>query len=156
MGLPGGSDSKEPACSVQDLGSIPGLGRSPGGGKAWQPTPVFLPEGFHGQRSLAGYSPRGRRESDKTERLSTHTHPSGHPVPNPLRNRGKGRTLPLSKGLSLWGLTCAPFSPRQLTFRQASKKQPYQTSHFPCLSSPPAPVPSQKGKRAHNTVKFCP
>ena len=156
MGLPGGSDSKEPACSVQDLGSIPGLGRSPGGGRAWQPTPVFLPEGFHGQRSLAGYSPRGRRESDKTERLSTHTHPSGHPVPNPLRNRGKGRTLPLSKGLSLWGLTCAPFSPRQLTFRQASKKQPYQTSHFPCLSSPPAPVPSQKGKRAHNTVKFCP
>ena len=156
MGLPGGSDSKEPACSVQDLGSIPGLGRSPGGGGAWQPTPVFLPEGFHGQRSLAGYSPRGRRESDKTERLSTHTHPSGHPVPNPLRNRGKGRTLPLSKGLSLWGLTCAPFSPRQLTFRQASKKQPYQTSHFPCLSSPPAPVPSQKGKRAHNTVKFCP
>ena len=141
---------------MQDLGSIPGLGRSPGGGRAWQPTPVFLPEGFHGQRSLAGYSPRGRRESDKTERLSTHTHPSGHPVPNPLRNRGKGRTLPLSKGLSLWGLTCAPFSPRQLTFRQASKKQPYQTSHFPCLSSPPAPVPSQKGKRAHNTVKFCP
>ena len=156
MGLPGGSDSKEPACSVQDLGSIPGLGRSPGGGRAWQPTPVFLPEGFHGQRRLAGYSPWGRKESDKTERLSTHTHPSGHPAPNPLRNRGKGRTLPLSKGLSLWGLTCAPFSPRQLTFRQASKKQPYQTSHFPCLSSLPAPVPSQKGKGAHITVKFCP
>ena len=31
-----------------DLGSIPGLGRSPGGGKR-QPTPVFLPEKFHGQ-----------------------------------------------------------------------------------------------------------
>ena len=29
MGLPGGSDSKESACSVGDLGSIPGLGRSP-------------------------------------------------------------------------------------------------------------------------------
>ena len=29
VGLPGGSDSKEPACHVQDLGLIPGLGRSP-------------------------------------------------------------------------------------------------------------------------------
>ena len=31
-GFPGGSDGKESACSVEDLGSIPGLGRSPGGG----------------------------------------------------------------------------------------------------------------------------
>ena len=40
------------------MGSIPGLGRSAGGGK-WQPTPIFLPEKSQGQRSLAGYSPRG-------------------------------------------------------------------------------------------------
>ena len=32
MGFPGGLDSKESACNVGDLGSIPGLGRSPGGG----------------------------------------------------------------------------------------------------------------------------
>ena len=32
MGFPGGSDGKESACNVGDLGSIPGLGRSPGGG----------------------------------------------------------------------------------------------------------------------------
>ena len=32
MGFLGGSDGKEPACNVGDLGSIPGLGRSPGGG----------------------------------------------------------------------------------------------------------------------------
>ena len=31
------------------------------------PTPVFLPEEFHGQRSLAGYSPWGHKESDMTE-----------------------------------------------------------------------------------------
>jgi len=31
-GFPGGSDSKESTCSVGDLGSIPGLGKSPGGG----------------------------------------------------------------------------------------------------------------------------
>ena len=32
LGFPGGSDCKEPACNAGDLGSIPGLGRSPGGG----------------------------------------------------------------------------------------------------------------------------
>ena len=36
-----------------------------------QPTPVFLPGESHRQRSLAGYSPWGRKESDMTERLST-------------------------------------------------------------------------------------
>ena len=35
-----------------------------------QPTPVFWPGEFHGQRSLAGYSPLGPRELDMTERLS--------------------------------------------------------------------------------------
>ena len=38
-----------------------------------RPTPVFLPGESHGQRSLAGYSPRGHKESDTTERLM-HTH----------------------------------------------------------------------------------
>ena len=37
-------------------------------------TPLFLPGEFHGQRSLAGYIPWGGKESDTTERLSTHTH----------------------------------------------------------------------------------
>ena len=41
--------------------------------RKWQPTPVFLPGEFHRQRSLAGYSPWGHRESDTTERLSRHT-----------------------------------------------------------------------------------
>ena len=35
----------------------------------WQPTPVFLPGESHGQRSLVGNRPRGRKESDTTERL---------------------------------------------------------------------------------------
>ena len=38
-----------------------------------QPTPAFLPETFHGQRSLAGCSPWGRKESDMTEQLSRRT-----------------------------------------------------------------------------------
>ena len=38
----------------------------------WQPTPVLLPGESHGQRSLAGYSSRGREEADTTEQLSLH------------------------------------------------------------------------------------
>ena len=38
--------------------------------REWQPTPVFLPGESHGQRSLVGYSPWGRKESDTTERLT--------------------------------------------------------------------------------------
>ena len=34
------------------------------------PTPVFWPEEFHGQRSLASYRPQGRKQSDTTERRS--------------------------------------------------------------------------------------
>ena len=35
--------------------------------RKWQPTPVLLPGKSCGQRSLAGYSPRGHKESDMTE-----------------------------------------------------------------------------------------
>ena len=45
--------------------------------KEWQPTPVFLPGEFHGQRSLAGYSPWGRKALGMTEQL-THTHTVEH------------------------------------------------------------------------------
>ena len=38
--------------------------------RKWQPSPVFLSEEFHGQRSLTGSSPRGPKESDTTERLT--------------------------------------------------------------------------------------
>ena len=52
-----------------DPGSIPELGRSPGEGNG-KPTPVLLPGESHGWRSPVGYSPRGRKESDTTERLN--------------------------------------------------------------------------------------
>ena len=68
---PGGSVVKNQSANAGDVGSIPGSGRSPGSRK-WQPSPVFLPGKFHGQRSLVGYSPWGRKESDMTEEL-THT-----------------------------------------------------------------------------------
>ena len=40
--------------------------------RKWQPTPVFLPRKSHGQRSLVGYCPWSRKESDTTEGLSKH------------------------------------------------------------------------------------
>ena len=66
MGFPGGTDSKESACNVGDLGSIPGLERSPGEGNG-NPLQYSCLENPHGQRSLVGYSPWGRKESDMTE-----------------------------------------------------------------------------------------
>ena len=61
MPFPHGSAGKESACNVGDLGSIPGLGRSPGEGNDL-PTPVFWPGEFHRL-----YSPRGHKQSDMTE-----------------------------------------------------------------------------------------
>ena len=68
-GFPGGSDDKEPTCNVGDLSSIPGLGRSPGGGhgNALQYSCLKNPQG---QRSLAGYSPWGSKELDTGEQWS--------------------------------------------------------------------------------------
>ena len=53
-------------------GFNPWVGKTPWG-REWEPTPVFLPGESHGQRSLAGYSPWGRKESNTTEATS-HTH----------------------------------------------------------------------------------
>ena len=52
------------AGDVRDLGLIPGLGGSPGGGL---PPPVFLPGESHVQRSLVGYSPWGHKEWGRSQ-----------------------------------------------------------------------------------------
>ena len=51
---------------ITDTGLIPGSGRFPWR-RPWQPTPVFLPGKFPGQRSLVGYNLYGRKELDTTE-----------------------------------------------------------------------------------------
>ena len=61
--FPGGSDCKTSACNAGDPGSIPGLERR----RKRQPTPVLLPGQSHRWRSLVGYSPWCRKESDTTE-----------------------------------------------------------------------------------------
>ena len=74
--IPGGTSGKEPACQCRRCKRCsfdPWVGKIPCR-RAWQPTPAFLPGKSHGQRSLAGYSPWGRKESNMTERLSTAQH----------------------------------------------------------------------------------
>ena len=66
MGFLGGSDGKESAWNVGDLGSITRMGRSPGGGHG-NPLQYSCLENPHGQRSLAGYSLWGRKELGRTE-----------------------------------------------------------------------------------------
>ena len=73
MGFPGGLDGKESACNVGDLGSVPGLGRSPGGGHS-NPFQNSCLENPHGLGSLVGYSPWSHKELNTTERLSTAEH----------------------------------------------------------------------------------
>ena len=51
---------------TQEIWFNPWVGEIPWRRK-WQPTAVFLPGKFHGQRSLVGYSPQGHEESDTTE-----------------------------------------------------------------------------------------
>ena len=68
--FPGGSDSKDSTCNVGDLGSIPGLGRSPGG-RHGNSLHYSCLENPHGQRSLASYSPWGHKKWDSVEQLST-------------------------------------------------------------------------------------
>ena len=64
-GFPGGSVIKNPPANPGDESSVPESRRLPWRRK-WKHTPVFLPGECYGQRSLAGYSPWGRKESDTT------------------------------------------------------------------------------------------
>ena len=70
MGFPSDSSGKKSACQCKRnkrRGLDPWVRKIPWR-RAWQPTPVFLPREFHGERSLAGYSLWGRKDSDMTER----------------------------------------------------------------------------------------
>ena len=92
LGFPGDSDCKESTCSAGDLGSIPGLGRSPGGGHG-NPLQYFLPseppgepalqcsclENLQGQRRLSCYSPWGCKYSDTAEQLGSNSKQADKP-----------------------------------------------------------------------------
>ena len=68
MGFPGASVVKNlpaNAGDTRDMGLM--LSQEVPWRRKWQHTPVFLPGKFHGQKSVAGYSPWGCKESDMTE-----------------------------------------------------------------------------------------
>ena len=71
MDFPGGSAVKDPP-AMQEM-RVRSLGWEDPLGERMQPTPVFLPGESHGQRSLAGYSPSGRKVSDVTEVIENKT-----------------------------------------------------------------------------------
>ena len=94
--------------------------------RKWQPTPAFLPEKSHGQRSLAGYSPCGHKESDTTEQLTIHLliytgqGASGHScdsLPGPLFILEEG--LYPQKGEQMW--QC-----REVTKHKNTPPRPYR------------------------------
>ena len=76
--------------------------------KKWQPTLVFLPGEFHGQRSLVGNSPWGRRESDTTEQLWSTQHSTVYRVSSLCKylihtaNQSVGLLLGHCKGSWVW------------------------------------------------------
>ena len=70
-GFPGSSASKESACNAGDLSSISNPGGGHGNPLQYSWASLVAQENLHEQRSLAGCSPWGRRQSDTTERLST-------------------------------------------------------------------------------------
>ena len=74
-GFWGGVSGKEPTCQCRRckrLGFNPWVRNIPWR-RVRQPTPVFLPGKFYGQRSLVGYSPWGHKESDTTESDLAHS-----------------------------------------------------------------------------------
>ena len=96
-GLPGGSDGKESACQCRRhkrrwfdplVGKIPRR-------RKWQPTPIFLPGKFHGQRSLAGCNPWGGKELDMTERLHNNNGGDADLISGSGRSPGGGNGNPL-------------------------------------------------------------
>ena len=83
-GLPRWLSGKESTCNAGDLGLIPGLGISPGGGHG-NPLQYSCLENPRGERSLVGHSPQGCKESYTTQQLSTQigNFPGGSVVKNP-------------------------------------------------------------------------
>ena len=77
LGFPGGSEGKESACNTVEVGWIPGSEDPLEKGMTALSSPIFLPEEFHGQRSLVGHSPWACKESHMTEQLTLSLFSSG-------------------------------------------------------------------------------
>ena len=91
-GFPCASAGKESACNAGDMGSIPGLGRSPGEGKGY-------PLQYSGLENSMDYIVQGLQSQTQVSDLHTHTQTHTHPPHTP--------SFPMNKMLILCGLTLA-------------------------------------------------
>ena len=104
--------------------------------RKWQLTPVFLPGKFDGQRSLAGYSPWGRKESDTTKQLNM-------------------RTCVQLTGPSLW----LRLKPNSLSFPQMRFLLRFLSHHHPPVtqySSRLIPIPAFSLTLSSCLLSWCP
>ena len=77
--------------------------------REWLPTAVFLPGQFHGQRSLASYSPWGHKESDTIEQL-THTHTQMKKITN--------KKLPYCTRNPIYSVLCDDLNGKEIQKRE--------------------------------------
>ena len=133
-GLLVGSSSKEFACKSRRHRFDPWVGNISWKRK-WHPTPVFLPEEFHGQRSLVGCSPCGSKEWDTTECLSSS---SSRPCLPPSLPSG----FPLSLAPSL-PPSLAPALPASLPcyLPRKSQRKPWVLLMQPWAAGACCPIP---------------
>ena len=90
--------------------------------RKWQPTPGFLPGESHGQRSLAGYSPWGRRESEMTENARTAFLKN---LPATLRTPAPKTLTPYAVPPQLRGLQGGPSASAPVLSPLAVRRLPY-------------------------------
>ena len=135
--LKGGSDGKESTCNVGDPGSIPGLGRSPGGGHG-NPLQYYCLENLYGQRSLVGYSQWGCKEPHTTEQLSTAQQHSSCRETAMLRNKShhllKTRIFPHHYQCILHCHGCSQLCPLLFQHTTAQQRIFTQNDHVALLS----------------------
>ena len=86
MGFPGGSHGKESACKGRRPGSDPWVRKIPWK-REWLLSPVFFPAEFHGQRSLAGFHPRGHTAWGMGDRPTRHLSRTQHTGIGSLSNK---------------------------------------------------------------------
>ena len=126
--FPGGSVGKESTCNVGDLGLIPQSGRYPEGGHD-NPHQYCCLENPHGQRSLAGYSPLGCKESDTAEWLSTAQHMI------PLYTWAKQSPRDLYGASGRWGQSKVTWTHRWMKWFSSRYWQPQAMSRATCRRS---------------------
>ena len=141
--IPGGSDSKESACNVGGLGSIPGSGRSPGIGNGmgmelelemeyWKSS--ILAWRIPWQRTLEDYSPWGDKESYLIEWFThTHSHTQWIGILRFYWIFEKNRMIRVKKStmkLNEFTLKCTCFysSPSWISFQIQGKRFPWPTA----------------------------